>query len=53
MISLYYVSANMMNRYVMAGLGVAQELDGGKSVRVKDFGNNLSRFKKRVKRALG
>lgn len=33
--------------------GVAQELDGGKRVRVKDFGSNLSEFKKRVKRALG
>lgn len=30
----------------MAGLGVAQELDGGKRVRVKDSGNNLSEFKK-------
>lgn len=27
--------------------------DGGKRVRVKDFGNNLSEFKKRVKKALG
>lgn len=27
-ISLYYVSADMMSRYVMAGLRVAQELDG-------------------------
>lgn len=26
MISLYYVSANMMSKYVMAGLRVAQEL---------------------------
>lgn len=53
MISLYYVSADMMSRYVMAGLSVAQELDGGKRVMVKDFGSNLSGFKKRVKKALG
>lgn len=53
MISLYYVSANMMSRYVMAGLRVAQELDGGKRVRVKDFGNDLSELKKRVKKGLG
>lgn len=37
----------------MAGLGVAQELDGGKCVRAKGFGDNLLGFKKRVKRALG
>lgn len=28
-------------------------LGGGKRVRVKDFGDNLSEFKKRVKKALG
>ena len=33
----------------MAGL----RLDGCKRVRVKDFGGNLSEFKKRVKKALG
>lgn len=37
MISLHYVSTNMMSRYVMAGLKVAQEL-GGVSVTVQKPG---------------
>lgn len=37
MIDLYYVSANMMSKYVMAGLKVAQEL-GGVTVTVQKPG---------------
>lgn len=37
MIDLYYVSGNMMSKYVMAGLRVAQEL-GGMTVTVQKPG---------------